>query len=180
MIRPFAINTSNPGKQREFQRLFSKYGLNLKTTKFDLKEVKSDPVTVVVHKASQVDEHVIVDDTSLDIEGAEVGIDVKWVLHHLEQFAGRKAVWRVLLAYREGDSIYVFEGVTEGKIALPRGKTAEGFGFDPVFLPEGTDLTLAQDKPDAVNARAKAVEALVNERPLAKKKAIHHWEGEWQ
>jgi XTP/dITP diphosphohydrolase len=178
MIKPFALNTSNPGKLHEFRRLFAKHGITLHSTEIDLKEIKADPITVVVHKASQVGEHVIVDDSSLDIEGAEVGIDVKWVLHHLPEFAGRKARWVVLLAYREGEWIYVFEGQVHGKIVPPRGK--DGFGFDPVFLPDGAEMTLAQEKPDAVNARAKAVDALIAEKCTAKKHPIKHWDGPWQ
>lgn len=178
MIKPFAINTSNPGKLHEFRRLFAKHGINLHSTEIDLKEIKADPITVVVHKASQVGEHVIVDDSSLDIEGAEVGIDVKWVLHHLPEFVERKARWVVLLAYREGEWVYVFEGRVHGQIVPPRGK--EGFGFDPLFLPDGTDLTLAQEKPDAVNARAKAVDSLIAEKYTAKKPPIKHWNGPWQ
>jgi XTP/dITP diphosphohydrolase len=178
MIKPFAINTSNPGKLHEFRRLFAKHGMALNATEIDLKEIKAEPVTVVVHKASQVGEHVIVDDSSLDIEGAEVGIDVKWVLHHLPEFAGRKAQWVVLLAYREGEWVYVFEGVIHGQIVPPRGK--EGFGFDPVFLPDGAEFTLAQEKPEAVNARALAVDALFEGTYIAKKPPIVNWNGPWQ
>ncbi len=178
MIKPFALNTSNTGKLHEFQRLFAKHGMELKASRIDLKEIKADPIAVVVHKASQVGDHVIVDDSSLDIEGAEVGIEVKNVLHHLPQYSGRKALWRVFLAYQEKGWVFVFEGKTEGQIVPPRGK--EGFGFDPIFLPAGAEMTLAQAKPDAVNARAKAVDALIAENSLAKMRPIADWKGPWQ
>lgn len=178
MTEYFTLNTSNSGKLHEFQRLFAKHGIALKASQVDLKEIKADPITVVIQKASQVEECVIVDDSSLDIEGATVGIDVKWVLHHLHEFSGRKARWRVLLAYRDKHWVYVFEGVVEGHIVEPRGK--DGFGFDPVFLPIGSKLTLAEEKPDAVNARAKAVDALIGKTYIAKKHPIFNWEGEWQ
>ncbi len=177
-MKTFALNTSNQGKLREFQRLFSKHGAKLTATEIDLKEIKADPMTVVVHKASQVGDRVLVDDTSLDIEGADVGIDVRWLLHHLPEFAGRRAHWRVLLAYREGTWVYIFEGRIDGRIVEPRGK--EGFGFDPVFLPDGSDLTLAQEKLDEVNARAKAVDALLTGKPIAQLPSITEWKGEWQ
>ncbi len=177
-MRTFALNTSNKGKLAEFQRLFAKYGAKLAATEIDLKEIKADPMTVVVHKASQLGEGVLVEDTSLDVEGAEVGIDVKWLLHHLREFEGRRAHWRVLLAYREGDWVFVYEGCVDGTIVPNRGK--EGFGFDPVFLPVGAELTLAQEKPDEVNARAKAVEALLQGKPVARLAAIRDWKGEWQ
>lgn len=178
MIKPFAINTSNAGKLNEFRRLFAKHGMAINASEIDLKEIKADPITVVVHKASQLGERVIVDDSSLNVEGAEVGIDVKWMLHHLPEFAERKARWIVLLAYRDGEWVYVFEGQIQGQIVPPRGK--EGFGFDPVFLPEGAELTLAQEKPDAVNARAAAVDALMAGKFVAKRHPILKWEGPWQ
>ena len=55
-----------------------------------------------------------------------------------------------------------------------------GFGFDPVFLPEGSKNTLAQAKPDAVNARAVAVEALIHGKPSSVQPVIEHWNGPWQ
>jgi len=177
-MKTFALNTSNKGKLQEFQRLFSKHGAHLNASDIDLKEIKADPMTVVVHKASQVGESVLVEDTSLDIEGAEVGIDVRWLLHHLEEYAGRRAHWRVLLAYREGDWVYVYEGKIDGTIVPHRGK--EGFGFDPVFLPDGSEYTLAQEKLDEVNARAKAVDSLFMDKPIAKFPPIKDWKGEWQ
>ncbi len=178
MTKNFSLNTGNKGKLHEFQQLFAKLGINLRESQLDLKEIKADPITVVVQKASQVGEFVIVDDSSLDIEGATVGIDVKWMLHRLHEFAGRKAQWRVLLAYREEKWVYVFEGIVEGQIVQPRGKN--GFGFDPVFLPLGSEWTLAEEKPDTVNARAKAVDALVRKAYIAKRDPIVDWKGEWQ
>lgn len=177
-MKPFYLNTSNKGKLAEFHRLFAKHGIDLKASELDLKEIKADPITVVVHKASQVGPRVIVDDSSLDVEGAEIGIDVKWMLHHLSEFSGRSAKWRTLLAYQEENWVYVFEGTIEGQIVPPRGK--EGFGFDPIFLPLGSELTLAQEKPDAVNARAKAVDSLIAGTYIAKEHPITHWTGQWQ
>jgi hypothetical protein len=49
----------------------------------------------------------------------------------------------------------IYEGITEGTLVHPAGDS--NFGFDPIFKPNGSDKTLAQDKPDSVNARAKAV-----------------------
>ena len=172
------INTSNPGKLTEFERLFHKFNANISSTRIDLKEIKADPISVAVHKASQVDEGVLVEDTSLNIEGADVGINVRWLMDHLPEYAGRKASWVVLLACRKGEEVYVYEGKVEGSIVLPRGEG--GFGFDPVFLPDGASQTLAQDKPDTVNARAKAVESFLTGEPIVKKPPITNWEGEWQ
>jgi XTP/dITP diphosphohydrolase len=172
------LNTSNPGKFEEFKRLFASYGSNLETSHFDLEEIDADPIQVVAHKASQLGEGIIVEDTSLDIEGASVGINVRWLMDHLAEYAGHKAKWTVLLAIRQGNEVIIYKGSIAGTIVLPRGKT--GFGFDPVFLPEGATMTLAESKPDDYNARTKAVEALINDVVFAKHPIIENWQGPWQ
>ena len=129
-------------------------------------------------KHLQVGEGVIVEDTSLEIEGASVGIHVRWLLDHLSEYVGRKAVWTVLLAYRKGELVFIYRGQVSGVIVAPRGDS--GFGFDPVFLPDGATDTLAQSKPDRFNARAKAVQALVQNHLFATRSPIEKWDGPWQ
>jgi len=59
------------------------------------------------------------------------------------------------------------EGTVEGTIARqPRG--AGGFGYDPIFVPDGHDHTTAEmtpDKKDAISHRGKAFRALARELP---------------
>ena len=43
-------------------------------------------------------EYVITEDTSLDIEGEKVGINVKWMMDSLPKFVGTHANWNVFLA----------------------------------------------------------------------------------
>lgn len=172
------LNTSNPGKLTEFQYLFKKHDIAITATQIDLAEISADPLTVVAHKASQLPEGVIVEDTSLDIEGVDVGINVRWMLDHLKQYIGRKAVWTVLLAKRHGNQVKVYSGTTTGEIISPRG--TNGFGFDPFFLPMGCDKSLAESKPDAVNARAKAVDAIANDDVFATTDVVNDWQGAWQ
>lgn len=172
------LNTSNEGKLKEFQQLFSKFGCSLSATQVDLREIDADPLQVVVHKASQMDDYVVIEDTSLDIEGADVGVNIRWLLDHLTDFVGHKAQWKVLLAYRVEDKVFVYQGIIQGVIVPPAGNG--GFGFDPVFLPEGADVTLAKSKPDSVNARALAVEALIKNHPIAIESVITEWDGPWQ
>lgn len=172
------LNTSNLGKFEEFKRLFSKYDCILEASHFDLQEIEADPIQVIAHKASQLGDNIIVEDTSLDIEGVSIGINIRWLLDHLSEYAGRKAEWTVLLAFHCGNQIFIYKGSVPGAIVLPRG--AGGFGFDPVFLPNGSTTTLAQNKPDCFNARAKAVEALVKGNIWAKHSIIENWNGPWQ
>ena len=62
----------------------------------------------------------------------------------------RTARFRSVIAYIDGDRIERFDGVLEGTILeVRRGKN--GFGYDPVFLPEEGDLTLAEMGAEAKN-----------------------------
>jgi XTP/dITP diphosphohydrolase len=172
------LNTSNLNKFEEFKRLFAQYGCRLEVTHEDLKEIDADPLTVIAHKASQVEENVLVEDTSLEVEGASIGIHVRWLLEHLSEYMDRQAHWKVLLAYRRGNKVCVYKGSISGTIVEPRG--ASDFGFDSIFLPNGAAETLAESKPDQFNARAKAVEALMQNKVWMTSPVITEWEGPWQ
>jgi XTP/dITP diphosphohydrolase len=172
------LNTSNPGKFEEFKRLFAGHGYTLEVTHHDLDEIQAEPIEVIVHKASQMDEYVLVEDTSLVVEGADIGINIRWLIDRLPEYTGRKASWKVFLAYRKGESIYIYEGVVKGCIVSPRGK--QGFGFDSVFIPEGAEKTLAEDKPDHNNARAFAVQALIDDKIYKVLPMMNEWTGPWQ
>lgn len=175
---PYKLNTSNRGKQKEFQALFKKHGADLEISEIPLDEIDSDPLTVITHKASQLEEGIIVDDTVLDIEEVSVGIHVKWLLEHLEQYIGHKACWNVFLAYRQKGLVYIYKGEVHGMIVPSQG--LEGFGFDPIFKPEGCTKTLAQSKSDEVNARALAVDALLQGKVYQTRNMITEWNGPWQ
>lgn len=174
----YKLNTSNPGKLEEFRIFFNRYGCELEISEVDLDEVDSDPLTVITHKASQLDERILVEDTSLDIEGADVGINVRWLIDDLEKYLGKKAVWTVLLAYRLDDQVHIFKGEVQGTIVQLRSNG--GFGFDPYFLPNGSTKTLAEEKPDQFNARSLAVEALMNNQRFVTRSPLYQWDGSWQ
>jgi XTP/dITP diphosphohydrolase len=76
---------------------------------------------------------------------------------------------------RDGEPVVV-EGVCEGKITrTPRG--SGGFGYDPLFLVEGTDKTMAElseDEKNRISHRAKAFDKLrlVLEKVIAERDAI--------
>lgn len=75
----------------------------------------------------------------------------------------RRARFRCVLALaRDGGLIQTFEGVVEGKIAR-RARGSQGFGYDPVFIPEGLDRTFGEMGPahkNKVSHRARALEQL--------------------
>lgn len=194
------VNTSNIGKQEEFSRLFVKYGYShgaLKFKKIDLDEIDAAPEMVAAMKAvaaSQLNntKSILIDDTSLDIDGApDAGVSIrKWLDEEPEkfkQFIGRPATFRCILAYaleydKDQNTVCVAIGEVRGKISEPREKLdVKSFGFDPVFVPDGSDKTLAEAKPDEHNARALAVENLMKGQVKNILCTLPNlWTGKWQ
>ena len=173
-LENLTLNTSNVHKLQEYRRLGLK---GLRSTGVDLPEPDSDPLTVIRSKASQLGENVLVEDTSLDVEGADVGVNVKWLLGNLDKFEGKSASVTVLLGVLRNGVVEVYRGSVPGTIVAPRGS---GFGFDSVFLPDGSNKTLGEDKPDRHNARALAVRNFLRERSYKTLSPLPNWEGPWQ
>lgn len=75
----------------------------------------------------------------------------------------RKARFRCVIALAEKDGVQLFEGVLRGEIIqTPRG--SGGFGYDPVFVPEGETRTLAEmslEEKNRISHRAEAVRKLI-------------------
>jgi XTP/dITP diphosphohydrolase len=78
---------------------------------------------------------------------------------------GRRARFRCVVALAcDGNLLGIFEGIVEGKIADEvRGDA--GFGYDPVFVPDGFDQTFGQlptEVKNTISHRAKAIRALAD------------------
>ena len=86
------------------------------------------------------------------------------LLSELEGKADRSARFRTVIALvRKGCEPMFFSGKVEGSI-LDHLQGSEGFGYDPLFVPEGWNKTFAEATPDEKNAvshRGNAVRALV-------------------
>lgn len=174
------LNTSNPEKQSDFQNIFSSLDRDIIFRDTDLAEIKAEALLVIAHKASYFknpDEMVLVEDTSLDVDGVDIGINVRWLQASLKDHIGKRAVWRSLIGVRLYNQVLVFEGVVKGRIGPASG---EGIGFDPVFIPDGSDKTLGQYKPAHFNARAIAAENFAKLKPLAILPALEELQGPWQ
>ena len=74
----------------------------------------------------------------------------------------RTARFRTVVALIMNGELKMFEGVMEGEIARAR-SGSEGFGYDPVFIPQGYNCTIAEislDEKNAISHRGKAMRAL--------------------
>ncbi len=121
----------------------------------------------------------IADDSGLEVDalGGEPGIhsaryagaghddaaNNALLLSRLEGVADRSARFRTVIAMvRKGRQPMYFHGTIEGRILeAPRG--ASGFGYDPLFVPDGWDKTFAEasaDEKNSVSHRGRAVREL--------------------
>lgn len=85
------------------------------------------------------------------------------LLASLKNATNRKAQFRTAVALILNGEEHVFEGVVRGEIATEKRGT-EGFGYDPVFIPEDTGRTFAElgtDVKNQISHRARAVAKLV-------------------
>ncbi len=98
------------------------------------------------------------------IEGSKDEANVRKLLRLLKGKSNRRAKFVAFVVLYLGDRGLFAEGECRGEITHePRGKG--GFGYDPVFRPEGFDRTMAQLSPeekDALSHRGRALRNLVN------------------
>jgi XTP/dITP diphosphohydrolase len=86
----------------------------------------------------------------------------RMLLKNLAGVQDRSARFRTVIALILGGEEHLFEGRVEGRI-IDEYRGDGGFGYDPVFIPEGSERTFAQMPPEQKNAishRARAVERL--------------------
>jgi XTP/dITP diphosphohydrolase len=86
------------------------------------------------------------------------------LLHNLTGKTERGAQFRTVIALLIGEESHLFEGVVRGSIIEER-RGEGGFGYDPIFVPEGYDLTFAElgsEVKNRISHRAKAVEQLAD------------------
>ncbi len=86
------------------------------------------------------------------------------LLKNLRGVINRKAQFRTNITFVEPGNTRQFEGIVTGVI-LEEKRGAGGFGYDPLFLPDGHSTTLAEmsmDEKNKVSHRARAIEKLVD------------------
>ncbi|MCX6275173.1 MAG: non-canonical purine NTP diphosphatase [Bacteroidetes bacterium] len=76
--------------------------------------------------------------------------NVTKLLSELNMEENRKAKFRTVIALMIGEETSYFEGEIKGEITL-RERGSNGFGYDPVFVPEGFHVTFAEMAPELKN-----------------------------
>ena len=165
--------TGNKGKFEEVKAVIP----GVKKLDIDLPEIQSlDSQAIIAEKMKAAFEHqegqFIVEDNSLVLEGMNglPGPLIKWFLKSignkgivkLSEIFGSKAETMVVIGYaKDKDNIEYFEGIISGTIVPQRGD--KGFGWDPIFLPDGYEKTFGEmemEEKNKFSMRRIAVEKL--------------------
>lgn len=90
--------------------------------------------------------------------------NMQLLLHKLENKTNRHARFRTVIALLHKGKEHLFEGIVEGEILTERHGDG-GFGYDPIFLPEGYDRCFAEmsaDEKNAISHRGRATQKLAD------------------
>ncbi len=90
--------------------------------------------------------------------------NIKKLINELSDKANRNARFRTVISLIMDDKEYFFEGIVNGSIIdIERG--SNGFGYDPIFIPNGFNKTFAEmtmEEKNLLSHRSVAVKKLVN------------------
>lgn len=178
--------THNENKLREINEILSDYdivGLNeigcteeipeTGTTLSENSKIKADFVT------ANYSISCFADDTGLEVEAlnGEPGVysaryagnerdnlaNINLLLKKLETHSNKSARFRTVITLNLEGETYQFEGIVNGAIVSEL-KGEKGFGYDPIFIPEGYNRTFAEmssEEKNAISHRGRAVAKLV-------------------
>ena len=179
--------TGNKNKLREVQKLLLSYNLlSLEDLDFsdDIPETEDTIEGNAFLKADHIHKKFGVscfsDDTGLFIESldGQPGVmsarfagsncnsedNISLVLEMLSGIENRKAFFRTVICLIVNGKVNYFHGEVKGQISKEKAGD-KGFGYDPIFIPDGFDKTFSEftlDKKNELSHRALAVNKLVN------------------
>ncbi|RTR27095.1 RdgB/HAM1 family non-canonical purine NTP pyrophosphatase [Deinococcus radiophilus] len=185
-VKRVVVATSNPGKVREIAEALSGLGWQLESLPagIDMPEetgssYEENASLKACTIATRLSLPALADDSGLEVDALDgqpgvysarfgnLDTDNERNAHLLDKLRGqgnRRARFRsvVILAYPDGD-IECYEGEVAGNLLEgPRGQG--GFGYDPLFVPEGEDRTLAEmsvEEKRAISHRGVALKKLL-------------------
>lgn len=166
--------THNNNKLLEVKKMISKkieikslsdLGYNFEIPENE-KTIKENAIFKAKFIYSKFKSNVFADDTGLEVEalGGKPGVhsaryagndkdnkkNIKKLLDSIRGIENRKANFKTVISLIFKDKLYVFEGKIYGKISDEE-KGLFGFGYDPVFIPDGFKKTFGELNPDIKN-----------------------------
>jgi XTP/dITP diphosphohydrolase len=151
--------TSNLNKFRESEEIARSFGIKLVQKHLDVPETRGTLKEIAVDKARRafevVKQPVICDDSGFFVQSLKGfpgefshfvfdTIGKEGVLSLMKNHPDKTAEFQCYACFFDGKRMVVSKGVVSGKITdPPRGNA--GFGYDPIFVPEGQSKTFAED-----------------------------------
>ena len=188
MTRTLVFATNNPHKLREIREIMPDHVTILSLAAIhcegDIPETADTLEGNALIKAHYVYDRYgfdcFADDTGLEVEALNGGpgvhtaryagesqdpdANMKKMIAEMQENTNRHARFRTVIALIEKGVEHLFTGIVDGEIATePRGE--QGFGYDPIFIPEQTGLTFAQmgeEGKNQISHRARAVGKLLD------------------
>ena len=176
-----AFVTGNKGKLEEARARLAEVGVDVVQADLAPVEIQADTLQEVARAkaedvARRLDGAFFLDDAGLFVDAlngfpgvysahALRTLGVPGLLKLLDGVADRAARFEAVVAYREpGAPLALFTGVARGRIAETPRSGGHGFGFDPVFVPEGREETFAEldtATKNRLSHRGRALDQLV-------------------
>ncbi len=119
-------------------------------TGLEIESLNGEPGVMSARYASEIDKS---DERNMDL-----------VLEKLKDKRSRKAQFRTVISLQLNGEEHFFEGIVKGEIANER-KGEKGFGYDPIFVPDGFDKSFAEmsiEEKNAISHRGQAVRKLIS------------------
>jgi XTP/dITP diphosphohydrolase len=143
----------------------------------DTLEKNASEKSSVIHQLTQ--KNCFSEDTGLEVDalngapgvlsaryagdGKNFQDNIDKLLENLSGISNRKAQFRTVISLILNDHEILFEGICKGQIIEDQ-KGNKGFGYDPVFIPEGSDRTFAEmtmEEKNRFSHRRKATDQLI-------------------
>lgn len=189
MLRNMIFATDNSNKVNEINGLMSEnfsFRIITKTEAGILEQIEETGTTILENaklKANYITEKYGFDcfseDTGLIVDaiGGEPGVysaryagrdndsekNIELLLKRLENKADRSAKFLTIIALNIKKNQFIFEGEVKGTIIKSK-RGDKGFGYDPVFQPDGFDITFAEmntDSKSKISHRGRAFNKLI-------------------
>ena len=182
------LASNNPNKIKEIQLLLPKtievLSLNAIGCTEDIPETAPTIEGNAIQKANYITQKYgyscFADDTGLEVEAlnGEPGVysaryagnqrnandNMNKLLENLANQNNRNAQFKTIICLNLNNTQQLFEGIIKGTITTDK-KGTEGFGYDPIFIPDGYNKTFAQmpiHEKSKISHRGLAIQKLIN------------------
>lgn len=168
--------TGNKNKVREAELILKPFNINISSVDLNIDEVQADDVEYIAKRAAEDSYKIlraplIVEDSGLYINALNgfpgpyssyvyKTLGVQGILKLMAGIERRDAMFKAVVAYADESVVKIFTGLSTGWISLEA--RGGGWGFDPIFIPEGSTKTFGEMSVEEKNFFSHRGKALMN------------------